>query len=105
VVHRFRPAPDELTDRGGIAVTTGVRAAYDLGRRPDRTEAVVAIDALAAGRFPLTALLELAAAHRGDRGLAALRAAVFNPHAIAIRMQRELVARGAAPALPLTARW
>ena len=57
----------------GIALTTAVRTAYDLGRRPDRAEAVVAIDALARGRFPLGSLLELAAGHRGDRGLVALR--------------------------------
>jgi very-short-patch-repair endonuclease len=76
VVHRFRPAPGEVADEGGIALTTAVRTAYDLGRRPDRAEAVVAIDALARGRFPLDALLELAAGHRGDRGLVALRDAV-----------------------------
>ena len=192
VVHRFRPAPCEVIDRGGIAVTTAVRAAYDIGRRPDRTEAVVAIDALARGRFSLTALLELAAAHRGDRGLVTLReavaladprsgspmetrirvathryglpapelqfpvgpflldlaypqirlaieydgrehrtaeravrdlrreayltrlgwevlrldaATVFNPRVTAIRIQRELVARGATHATPLTTRW
>ncbi len=192
VVHRFRPAPGEVADEDGIALTTAVRTAYDLGRRPDRSEAVVAIDALARGRFPLGALLELAAGHRGDRGLLALRdavaladcrsgspmetrirvaihryglpppwlqfpvgpflldlaypeirlaieydgrdhrtaeravrdlrreayvtrlgwdilrldaATVFSPRAVAIRVQRELVARGAASAAPVTARW
>jgi hypothetical protein len=192
VVHRFRPEPGEVADHGGIAVTTAVRTAYDLGRRPDRSEAVVAIDALARGRFPLGALLELAAGHRGDRGLVALRdavaladprsgspmetrirvaihryglpapelqfpvgpflldlaypqirlaieydgrdhrtaeraardlrreayltrvdwdvlrldaATVFAPRAVAIRVHRELVARGAASAAPLQARW
>ncbi len=144
----------------------------------------MAIDALARGRFPLGALLELAAGHRGDRGLLALRdavaladcrsgspmetrirvaihryglpppwlqfpvgpflldlaypdsidrdgalsnvhatprreaydspwldilrldaATVFSPRAVAIRVQRELVARGAASAAPVTARW
>jgi very-short-patch-repair endonuclease len=32
-------------------------------------------------------------------------ATVFAPHAVAIRVQRELVARGAANATPLQARW
>jgi hypothetical protein len=32
-------------------------------------------------------------------------ATAFNPPATAIRIQRELVARGATPAVPLTARW
>ncbi len=122
VVHRFRPAPGEVADEDGIALTTAVRTAYDLGRRPDHSEAVVAIDALARGRFPLGALLELAAGHRGDRGLRDLRreayvtrlgwdmlrldaATVFSPRAVAIRVQRELVARGAASAAPVTARW
>jgi very-short-patch-repair endonuclease len=76
VVHRFRPAGDEVTRCGGLAVTTALRTAYDLGRRPDRTEAVVAVDALARGRFTLDALREVAAAHRGERGLVRLRAAV-----------------------------
>ena len=83
VVHRFRPALDEVTSVRRIAVTTDVRTAYDLGRRPDRTEAAVAIDALARDRFPLAALLDLAAGHR----------------------HRELVARGAADPAPLTALW
>lgn len=76
VVHRFRPSPAEVTCRRGATVTTHLRTAYDLGRRPDRTEAVVAIDALARGRFAPAALLEPAAGHRGNRGLVALRAAV-----------------------------
>lgn len=76
LVHRFRPAPDEITSVGGVELTTAPRTAYDLGRRPDRTEAVVAIDALARTRFPPAVLLDLAAEHRGDRGLARLRRAV-----------------------------
>jgi len=76
VVHRFRPCSDEVTTCGGIAVTTALRTAYDLGRRPDRTEAVVAIDALARDRFGLDELRELDVAHRGERGLARLRAAL-----------------------------
>ena len=181
-----------MTDEDGIALTTAARTAYDLGRRPDRAEAMVATDALARGRFPLGALLELVAGHRADRGLVALRdavaladfrsgspmetrirvainryglppprlqfpvgpfvldlaypeirlaieyegrdhrtaeravrdlrreayltrlgwdmlrldaATVFAPRAVAIRVQRELVARGASSAAPVTARW
>ena len=51
VVHRFRPLPGEVDLCDGIRVTTPLRTAFDLTRRPDRTEAVVAIDALARGRF------------------------------------------------------
>ena len=76
VVHRFTPLPGEIVEQEGVRVTTGLRTAYDLGRRPDRTEAVVAIDALARSRFRPEELLEVAAAHRGDRGLVSLRAAV-----------------------------
>jgi very-short-patch-repair endonuclease len=76
LVHRFRPYPRELTQVGGCTVTTRERAAYDLGRRPDRIEAVVALDALAHGRFTTAAVLDVAAAHPGDRGLRRLRAAL-----------------------------
>jgi very-short-patch-repair endonuclease len=76
VVHRFRPLPAEVDLCDGVRVTTPLRTAFDLARRPDRTEAIVAIDALARGRFAPEELLRLAAAHRGDRGLAALRRAV-----------------------------
>jgi hypothetical protein len=76
VVHRFRPAPDEITVWKATPVTTAVRTAHDLGRRPDRTEAAVAIDALAHERFALAALLDLAGGHPGDRGLVRLRCAV-----------------------------
>jgi hypothetical protein len=75
-VHRFRPDPAELVQLHGCTVTTRERAAYDLGRRPDRTEAVVALDALAHGRFTTEAVWDLAAAHPGDRGLCRLRAAL-----------------------------
>lgn len=39
--------PDEITWVDGVAVTTPVRTAYDLARRPPLVEAVVAVDALA----------------------------------------------------------
>jgi very-short-patch-repair endonuclease len=76
IVHRFRPLPEEVTTRDGVALTTAIRTAYDLARRHDRTEAVVAIDALARGRFSLDQLRELAAAHVGDRGQVGLRRAI-----------------------------
>lgn len=50
-----------------MILTNPLRTAYDLGRRRDLTEAVVAIDALAHGRFVPQMLLDLAAAHPGDR--------------------------------------
>jgi len=107
VVHRFRPAPDEVANCDGIPVTTALRTAYDLGRRPDRTEAVVAVDALARGRFGLDELRELAVVHRGERGLVRLRAALAladprsGPYQVAVRVHRELVARGAASPTPV----
>jgi very-short-patch-repair endonuclease len=76
IVHRFRPTPAEVTSCDGIRTTTRIRTGYDLGRRPDRTEAVVALDALARQHFEPIKLLELAATHRGDRGLIDLRHAV-----------------------------
>lgn len=76
LVHRFRLATPEVTRVDGCAVTTPERTAYDLGRRPDRTEAVVALDALAHRRFTTRAVRDVAAAHPGDRGLRRLRAAL-----------------------------
>jgi very-short-patch-repair endonuclease len=75
-VHRFQPAPSELTRVHGCAATTPLRTAYDLGRRADRTAAVVALDALAHGHFTTRAVRDVAMAHRGDRGLRWLRAAL-----------------------------
>jgi very-short-patch-repair endonuclease len=76
-VHRFRPLPEELTVRREVVMTTPLRTAYDLGRRPDLTEGVVGIDALAraCGFVPET-VLEVTAAHPGDRGMRTLRRAV-----------------------------
>jgi hypothetical protein len=47
VVHRDRIAPGEITEVGGIQVTTPLRTAYDLARRGGFVERVVAVDALA----------------------------------------------------------
>ncbi|MDF3050919.1 MAG: hypothetical protein K0R87_2557 [Pseudonocardia sp.] len=60
----------------GTWVTTAVRTASDLARRPNLTEAVVALDALARNRFPPQAVLDVAATHPGERGLRRLRAAI-----------------------------
>jgi very-short-patch-repair endonuclease len=47
LVHRDVLDADEVITVGGIALTTGTRAAYDLIRRLSLTEGVVALDALA----------------------------------------------------------
>lgn len=46
VVRADRVADDQVTRRHGVAVTTAVRTAFDLGRRPPVTEAICAVDAL-----------------------------------------------------------
>jgi very-short-patch-repair endonuclease len=62
IVHRDRMRPDEYQVRDGVPVTTPLRTAYDLGRRLELVEAVVAVDALAnRGRFDPGAVLDLAA--------------------------------------------
>lgn len=54
---------------GGCRVTSPLRTAWDLGRRPDLVEAVVAVDALAGlGRFAPSALLDRRASAPGARG-------------------------------------
>jgi hypothetical protein len=69
VVHRGALDADEVTMRSGVPVTTPLRTAYDLGRRPPRVEAVVCLDALArAGRFAPADVMALAARHPGARG-------------------------------------
>jgi hypothetical protein len=67
IVHRFRPDPDEITRRRGCLVTTAERAAYDLARQDDLTEAVVAVDTLSHKRFDPAVLFDIAARHAGDR--------------------------------------
>jgi very-short-patch-repair endonuclease len=46
VVRADRLAEEEITRACGIAVTTPVRTAFDLGRRPPVTEAICAVDAI-----------------------------------------------------------
>lgn len=59
-VHRDLLADDEITDAGGICVTTALRTAWDLARWLPTVEAVVAMDALArVGRFTPGAVLQI----------------------------------------------
>jgi hypothetical protein len=53
------PLPvDDVVGFGGVPVTTPVRTAFDLGRRPPRVDAVVAVDALLHSRLVRLAVLE-----------------------------------------------
>jgi very-short-patch-repair endonuclease len=71
----LRPLQAEITAedivvRRGVQVTSPLRTAFDLARRPDRVEAVVAIDALwHTGKISPERLLEYAARHPGWRGV------------------------------------
>lgn len=69
LVHQDQLAGDERRILRGMELTTPVRTAYDLARRLDLVEAVVALDALA-GRFGFgpAEVLELAARHPRARG-------------------------------------
>lgn len=65
----------EVQSVADLPVTTPARTAFDLGRRLDETSAVQRIDALMnATDMKVEAVLEVAAGHRGVRGLAKLRA-------------------------------
>ncbi|MET0189931.1 MAG: DUF559 domain-containing protein [Pseudonocardia sediminis] len=69
VVHRGVLAEDETMFRAGMLVTSPARAAYDLGRRLPRIEAVAAIDALCFhSRIDPVRVLDIAARHPGARG-------------------------------------
>ncbi|MGH3787386.1 MAG: DUF559 domain-containing protein [Pseudonocardiaceae bacterium] len=59
-VHRDLLADDEITDCGGVPVTTALRTAWDLARWLPTADAVVAMDALARiGRFAPGAVLRI----------------------------------------------
>lgn len=69
LVRRDRLVAADVTDAGGVPVTTPRRTAYDLARRLPLTEAVVAVDALACAHgFDPADLLAIARAHLGARG-------------------------------------
>ena len=66
-VRRTTFSAGDATTFGGIALTTPVRTAFDLGRRPDRTDAVVAVDALTHRRLVTREALTRYAAQRAGR--------------------------------------
>jgi hypothetical protein len=73
LVHRDRLSASAVQTCCGMAVTTPRRTAYDLARRLDLVEAVVAVDALAnTGRFDPEEVLRLAERYPGARGRAQL---------------------------------
>ena len=70
VVHRDTLLPDEITQVGDVRCTTPLRTAFDLARRADRDDAVVAVDRLAnRHRFHPERLAEYCIRHRGRRGV------------------------------------
>ena len=72
-MHRDGIEPAEIVRAGRCRVISPLRTAWVLSRRLDRTEAVVAVDALARrGRFPPDRLLQVRAARPGARGAARL---------------------------------
>jgi hypothetical protein len=71
VVHRDALRDSEITSTRGIRCTTPLRTAFDLARRPNLEDAVVAVDGLANRHcFHPDRLLELHARYRGHRGVA-----------------------------------
>jgi hypothetical protein len=76
IVHRSHLSAAELVRRGGIAVTSPVRTAFDLGRDRDLVAAVVALDALLHQRVVRpNALRAIADERLGCSGVVAFRAA------------------------------
>lgn len=70
LLRRERIAPSEVVEVEGVRVTSPIRTAFDLARRHDLVEGVVAVDRLAnAHRFRPEQVLELAARHPGLRGV------------------------------------
>jgi very-short-patch-repair endonuclease len=83
VVHRDRLAAGEIVTCHGVHVTTPVRTAWDLARRGDLVDAVVAVDALArVGRFHPDLLLNFLTHYPRARGAAAV------PDVLALADQR-----------------
>lgn len=69
IVHRAHLYPGEIKDVKGLKVTSPVRTAYDLARRGDLVERVVAVDRLAnVHRFSPDLLLHFSARNPGTRG-------------------------------------
>lgn len=77
VLHSDALAAPERTTVRGLPVTSAARTAFDIGRRPGLTTAVVRLDALLrATKTTVPEVLALAANHRGVRGLVHLRTAL-----------------------------
>ena len=71
LVHRDRLVPGEIENCRGVQVTSPLRTAWDLARRGDLTDAVVAVDALArVGRFHPDLLLTCITDYPRARGAA-----------------------------------
>lgn len=76
-VRESRLTDDDTVVVGGVRVTSPLRTAFDLGRRKDLTECVVALDAMThAGLVGLDELAAYAESHRRWRGVPNLRTAV-----------------------------
>jgi hypothetical protein len=74
LIHRDELFGDEIRLAQGISATTPARTAFDLGRRGRRTQALIAVDALAnATRLLPSDVMPLLERHRGVRGLVQLR--------------------------------
>ena len=103
VVHRDQLLVGEVTRVRDVACTAPLRTAFDLARRPDLSQAVVAVDRLAnRHRFHPDLLLELCARDRGHRGVARVPAvvALANPYAgspMETRLRLLIVAAGLPP--------
>src|SRR4051812_27327484 len=68
-IHQDVLAPDEVVEVGDLLVTSTLRTAWDLVRRLDGDEGVVALDALARiGKFDPAELLAVAELHPRSRG-------------------------------------
>jgi very-short-patch-repair endonuclease len=69
IVHRSHLFPGEIVQVKGVEATSPVRTAYDLARRGDLVEGVVAVDRLAnVHRFNPDLLLNFSARYHGFRG-------------------------------------
>ncbi|KAA0099891.1 DUF559 domain-containing protein [Mycolicibacterium sp. P1-18] len=74
LVRRDELCDDEVQSMGALQVSTPARTAFDLGRRPGLTLAVVRVDALAnATGLQAAGIAPLVARHTGGRGLRQLR--------------------------------
>lgn len=70
IIRRALLPDDDVTVIDGVLVTTALRTSFDLARRPDLVEGVVAVDALAhANLVQLEELRDYAAEHHGWRGV------------------------------------